>query len=220
MLDHAIHAGLCCPWLSQYYFVLLLPPFWLHQPIRFSLKVNSLRQCFFFHENTVFGTADSKYMTRVSRPNTYLTCFVIFKNLFWFEWCYIYHCLVFFIYRVHTPKYSQGLSKFWCWSKNNKIWKINTLPCFFYYLPSAGLIFSKCISITYMQSCYRWNKIELLPCFCITSITEATEGMSSIAKFMILILRISNRSALFFHLKLKTLLLFPRIYVALSISYI
>lgn len=39
-------------------------------------------------------------------------------------------------------------------------------------------------------------------------------------KFFILIIRIGNRSALFFHLKLKIPLLFPHIYVALPISYI
>jgi len=71
-----------------------------------------------------------------------------------------------------------------------------------------------------LQSGYRWNKIEILLCFCFTSITEGTEGMSTITKFMILIIRICNRSALFFHLKLKTPVLFPCIYVAPSISYI
>lgn len=141
------------------------------------------------------------------------------KNLE-FEWCYIYLCHILSSESVLTPKCSSGLSEFWGWSKNNKTWKINTFPCFFCYLLSAGLIFSMCISIITLHSCYRSDKIELLLCFYITSITEATEEMSSVAKFLILILRIGERSALFFHLKLKTPLLFPCIFVALFISYI
>lgn len=163
---------------------------------------------------------DSKYRISVSRPNTYLACFVILKYHCWFG-AAISTCVFFSLSAqcLSIPKHLQGqISEFQGWS--SKIWKINKFPHFFYYLPSAGLIFSKFISIINLQSYYRWNKTEIPLCFCITSITEATKGVSTIAKFMIHIINVGNRSALFFHLKLNTPLLFPCIYVALSTSYI
>lgn len=112
------------------------------------------------------------------------------------------------------------ISEFQGWSNSNKIWKMNKFPHIFCYLPSAGLIFSKFISIINLQRCYRLNKTDISLGFCIIFITEATKGVSRIAEFMIHIISVGNRPALFFHLSCNTPLLFPCIYVALSISYI
>lgn len=178
----------------------------------------------------MFGIVDSKYRTRVlvSRPNTFLKCFVILKYLCWLQGCDIYLCLLFFIclllfifyflYHNACPFPNIYKAKF----QNSEVIRfgkwINFLISFIVCLCRAHVFqvrfHNKSAKLLEMK------QNQKIPCFHITSITETTKGESTIAKFVIHIRSVGNRSALFFHLKCNTLLLLPCIYIALSISYI